>query len=97
MTWRETAERYLSVFERAREQTTEHVPAAAAPSVSGGHGIPELRIEHFLSLCDDTASSSTRSIQCPTVPTAIVSTTTLAPCCSRARLQIQVTCNCCLK
>ena len=54
MTWRETAERYLTVFERAREQTTERVPAAAALSVSGGNAIPELRIEHFLSLCDDT-------------------------------------------
>ena len=43
------------------------------------------------------AFSSTRSIQCPTAPMAIVSTTTLAPCCSQARLQIPVTRNCCLK
>ena len=34
------------------------------------------------------ACSSTRSIQCRTAPMAIVSTTTLAPCCSQARLQI---------
>ena len=54
MTWRETAERYLTVFERAREQTIEKILPAAAPSVSGGVAIPELRIEHFLSLCDDT-------------------------------------------
>lgn len=54
MTWRETAERYLTVFERAREQTTERVPVAAAPSVSGSNAIPELRIAHFLSLCDST-------------------------------------------
>ena len=54
MTWRETAERYLTVFERAREQTPEKILPAAAPSVSGGVAIPELQIEHFLSLCDDT-------------------------------------------
>src|SRR6185503_15609087 len=54
MTWRETAERYLTVFENAREPTVERVLPAAAPSVRAGNAIPELRIEHFLSLCDDT-------------------------------------------
>lgn len=54
MTWRETAERYLTVFDSAREQTIERILPAAAPSVSGGNAMPELRIGHFLSLCDDT-------------------------------------------
>ena len=54
MTWRETAERYLAVFERAREQSIEKILPAAAPSISVGNAIPELRIAHFLSLCDGT-------------------------------------------
>jgi len=54
MTWRETAERYLTVFERAREKTPEKILPAAAPVVSGSNAMPELRIGHFLSLCDDT-------------------------------------------
>ncbi len=54
MTWRETAERYLTVFERAREQLTESLRPAAVSSESGSKAIPELQIGHLLSLCDDT-------------------------------------------
>ena len=54
MTWRETAERYLTVFESVREQTIEKILPAAARSVSGGNAIPGLRLAHFLSLCDGT-------------------------------------------
>jgi glycosyltransferase involved in cell wall biosynthesis len=54
MTWRETAARYLTLFERARKQARESLLPAAVPSESGDKAIPELQIGHLLSLCDDT-------------------------------------------
>jgi glycosyltransferase involved in cell wall biosynthesis len=57
MTWAQTAKRYLATFETARERAR---PGAAMlpvdPIVSWGEGraVPELRIGHFLSLCDST-------------------------------------------
>jgi glycosyltransferase involved in cell wall biosynthesis len=56
MTWEQTAKRYLAVFESAREhaRTGILVPIDPIISESNGYGIPEMRIGHFLSLCDST-------------------------------------------
>ena len=56
MTWVQTAKRYLTVFETARENIRPGIslPIDAIVSGSKGHIIPELRIGHFLSLCDST-------------------------------------------
>jgi glycosyltransferase involved in cell wall biosynthesis len=55
MTWPETAKRYLTTFENARERnrSEKSLPAPVA-SVRKGHAIPEMQIRHFLSLCDST-------------------------------------------
>jgi glycosyltransferase involved in cell wall biosynthesis len=56
MTWAQTAKRYLAVFETAREHARPGILAPIDPIFSGskGHVIPEMRIGHFLSLCDST-------------------------------------------
>ena len=56
MTWAQTAKRYLGVFETARENTRPGIllPVDAIASGRNGHVIPEMRIGHFLSLCDST-------------------------------------------
>src|SRR5436190_224502 len=56
MTWPQTAKRYLAAFEAAREQARPAIlrPAGRIASRSKGHALPEVRIGHFLSLCDDT-------------------------------------------
>ncbi len=55
MTWPETAKRYLSAFENAREVTrSEKLLPIPVASVRKGHAIPEMRIGHFHSLCDST-------------------------------------------
>jgi glycosyltransferase involved in cell wall biosynthesis len=56
MTWAQTAKRYLSVFESAHEtaQPGISLPLGAIVSRSKEPAIPELRIGHFLSLCDST-------------------------------------------
>src|SRR6202521_1944386 len=56
MTWAQTAKRYLSVFESAHEtaQPGLSLPLGAIVSRSKEPAIPELRIGHFLSLCDST-------------------------------------------
>jgi hypothetical protein len=56
MTWARTAERNLAVFETARERAPPGISLPVDPiSSSGkGHVIPEIRIRHFLSLCDAT-------------------------------------------
>src|SRR5207344_732779 len=56
MTWAQTAKRYLAVFETARERTRPEIvlPSDRIVSRSKGHEIPEVRIGHFLSLCDST-------------------------------------------
>ncbi len=56
MTWERNAECHLAAFERGRRA---HRPAVilrtgqSAPS-RGNHAAPEMRIGHFLSMCDDT-------------------------------------------
>jgi glycosyltransferase involved in cell wall biosynthesis len=53
MTWAETAKRYLTVFETAKRSRFETSPSIdPAFSWSEQFVIPELRIGHFLSLCD---------------------------------------------
>ena len=53
MTWPETAKRYLTAFENAHERTrSEKLRPTPIASVRKGHAIPEIRIGHFLSLCD---------------------------------------------
>ena len=56
MTWVQTAKRYLTVFETARENIRPGISLSIDAIVSGskGHIIPEMRIGHFLSLCDST-------------------------------------------
>lgn len=56
MTWAQTARRYLATFEAAREPARRGalLPAHPIVSWSGTRAIPELRIGHFLSLCDST-------------------------------------------
>ncbi len=56
MTWAQSAKRNLAVFESARERPR---PGKVAPidlivSARKQHRIPEVRMEHFLSLCDST-------------------------------------------
>jgi glycosyltransferase involved in cell wall biosynthesis len=56
MTWVQTAKRYLTAFEtesdNARRGIT--VPIDATGSARSGRAIPEIRIGHFLALCDST-------------------------------------------
>ncbi|MBI2715308.1 MAG: glycosyltransferase family 4 protein [Rhizobiales bacterium] len=55
MTWPETAKRYLTAFENARERIRPEkllsIPVASAPK---DYAIPKMRTGHFLSLCDST-------------------------------------------
>jgi glycosyltransferase involved in cell wall biosynthesis len=56
MTWERTAERYLAIFESARRG--HRLETVARRSQRGptyiGHTPPVMRINHFLSMCDDT-------------------------------------------
>lgn len=54
MTWPQTAKRYLAVFEAACERARPQPPLPIDPNLSWskGRAIPEMRIGHFLSLCD---------------------------------------------
>jgi glycosyltransferase involved in cell wall biosynthesis len=56
MTWVQTAKRYLAVFEAAHENVRPGLspPINAIASGSKVHIIPEIRLGHFLSLCDST-------------------------------------------
>ncbi len=55
MTWPETAKRYLTAFENAREHTrSEKLLPTPVASMRKGHAIPEMQIGHFHSLCDST-------------------------------------------
>ena len=56
MTWMQTAKRYLTVFQAAREYIRPGISLPIDAIVSGSkvHTIPEMRIGHFLSLCDGT-------------------------------------------
>jgi glycosyltransferase involved in cell wall biosynthesis len=56
MTWAQTGKRYLALFESACESVSGRAssPNDAVVSVGKGHSVPEMRIGHFLSLCDST-------------------------------------------
>jgi hypothetical protein len=56
MTWAETAKRYVAVFEASRESISSVItrPIDQIASARRGLGIPEMQVEYFLSLCDDT-------------------------------------------
>ncbi|MGO9171188.1 MAG: glycosyltransferase family 4 protein [Rhodomicrobium sp.] len=56
MTWERSAERHLAVFESARRAHRPRVIARTSQSVPlrGSHTPPEMRLGHFLSMCDDT-------------------------------------------
>ena len=56
MTWAQTAKRYLMVFEAEHQNARPGMPLPRMRSPPGreGHVIPEIRIGHFLSLCDST-------------------------------------------
>ncbi len=56
MTWAQTAKRYLATFELSRETSRIGKRASAVQGDLWGEGgiLPELRTEHFLSMCDST-------------------------------------------
>jgi glycosyltransferase involved in cell wall biosynthesis len=56
MTWAQTAKRYLTVFETVHEnvRSGNSLPSNAIGSRRKGCIIPEMRMGHFLSLCDST-------------------------------------------
>jgi glycosyltransferase involved in cell wall biosynthesis len=56
MTWVQTAKRYLTAFETesGNAQSGILLPADAIVSGRNAHVIPDIRIGHFLSLCDST-------------------------------------------
>ena len=56
MTWERTAERYLAVFENARQGHWLKVIARSEPDTIAPHGpaMPAMQTGHFLSMCDDT-------------------------------------------
>ena len=55
MTWAQTAKRYLATFELSREAPIG-TRSGRPPRLLAGqsHALPELRIGHFLSMCDST-------------------------------------------
>lgn len=56
MTWPQTARRYLSVFEEAYKSFRLKAPAWIAPiaSPSKVEDLPDMKTDHFLSMCDNT-------------------------------------------
>ena len=56
MTWEQTAKRYHATFDDARAATRpgKSLPAMPIKTWHEGQALPELRVDHFLSLCDST-------------------------------------------
>lgn len=52
MTWERTADRYMTVFDKARQSHRLKVFARAEPGPLAPL-VPEMQISHFLSMCDD--------------------------------------------
>ncbi len=56
MTWMQTAERYVTAFETesVNSQPRIPLPVVSIAALRNAHVVPEIRIGHFLSLCDST-------------------------------------------
>ena len=56
MTWVQTAKRYLTALDTESSNSGPGIilPVDTADSVRSGHVIPDIRVGHFLSLCDST-------------------------------------------
>lgn len=56
MTWERTADRYMSVFENAgrRHRLKTIARSDISTLLRDSHAPPEMQIDHFLSMCDDT-------------------------------------------
>ncbi len=56
MTWEQTAKRYLATFDDARAATRpgKSPPAMPIKTWHEGQALPEMRVEHLISLCDST-------------------------------------------
>jgi glycosyltransferase involved in cell wall biosynthesis len=56
MTWAQTSKRYLAAFESENQNARPRLalPVDALASGRKGHVVPDIRIGHFLSLCDST-------------------------------------------
>ena len=56
MTWERTAERYMTAFESARRGHRLRVIAGldSGLPLRASHAAPDMRTDHFLSMCDDT-------------------------------------------
>lgn len=54
MTWAQTAKRYISVFEAAFKHGRSELAARSNPIALPAMNIPEVKLGHFLALCDDT-------------------------------------------
>lgn len=56
MTWAQTAKRYLAAFESAHEtgRIVNRAPAAQSEFWREGSAFPDMRTDHFLSMCDST-------------------------------------------
>ena len=56
MTWEQTAKRYLATFEDARDapHPGKSLPVMPIRTWHEGRALPEIQVDHFLSLCDNT-------------------------------------------
>ena len=56
MTWEQTAKRYLATFKDARDAThpSKTLPVMPIRTWHEGRALPEIQVDHFLSLCDST-------------------------------------------
>jgi glycosyltransferase involved in cell wall biosynthesis len=55
MTWERTADRYMSVFERAgRRHRLKTIARSDSSLLQNRRAPPEMKIDHFLAMCDDT-------------------------------------------
>ncbi len=97
MTWEQTAKRYLAVFEAAREP-----PRAGHAALDRSDHLAEQSTRYSgdadrafpLALRQYGHAPARRPFACRTAPMATVSTTTRAPCCSRAHFRTPAKYNC---
>jgi glycosyltransferase involved in cell wall biosynthesis len=54
MTWERTAQRYLTIFDSARRGHRLRVIARHSPPSHEDRAVPEMQLDHLLSMCDDT-------------------------------------------